>query len=111
VVRIKTLWEIRKEGNDMKEGQKVLSIDQLFFFLPEGFTGDMSDALELLAEVYRRDDENMNMVVISSESDEPPTKDELWAQAIDEFEKAGKDFVGVLGICELKQGVFNIILP
>ena len=57
---------IQADYSKFKNGQKILTINNLFFFLPDDFNGDMADAFEALAKYLRENYKNKSLPLLAS---------------------------------------------
>ena len=74
----------------MENGQKLLNIGYLSFFLPDDFDGDIADALELLADHHRQK---------VQEGKSEKTKVSDWENSLKNF-KNGKRLTANWGLSE-----------
>jgi len=79
----------------VKEGQKVLSIDFLAFYLPEDFDGTIADALECLAD-YCREDKSQKITNAN------------WHSSLENFAR-NKRLTADWGLHFMKDGKFNLV--
>lgn len=71
----------------MKTGTKILTINELYFLLPEKFKGSLSHALRILADYHESQESKDKREVVKRENLE---EKDTWIHFLEIIEKGGK---------------------